>query len=1231
MRQLLVFLLLFLGYCTAFSQDSLHFTFPTPNAKIIAGSDTIIAWQGVAESDTVSLEYSKDNGKTWLLLTKKSDENSFLWNNIPNKIGNNYLMRMIHKGEIYHKLDEPYIEWSKTYGGSYWDALYDIKELNEGGYIAVGTSKSNDFDLSNNKGINDIWVLKVDSNGNLIYSKNFGGSKRDEANNIELAKDGGFIITGLACSQDGDFPERELSAFQFLMKFDKNAEMEWVKTYGYCALPDLFDDIKETNDGGYILVGDTTYTHPCAAGKDNVGISHIYVLKVDKNGNYEWSKSYGGNHIDASFSIEICLDGSYIIGGNTNSDCGDITENTAGGQAWVLKLDIRGNLEWQKTYGGSGKGEFASSIKVTEDGGYILLGSTDSRDGNITDFHGGIMDVWTMKLNNKGEIVWSKTYGGSGDESSSNATCFNITTDNCLIFAATTTSSDGDITKNYGGNDGWFVKIDRKGEIKYQRTFGGTYSDYPYSTEQTSDLGYILAGMTWSHDGDVTENRGGYDGWIIKLSTKYQPIDTLIVPFSIVAPQPAALDVDMGKVFVGEWRDSTVARFVYNIGDYKFRVDSIYIKGANKAAFSLIGGFPKYNVEPDSGREARFRFTPSRVGLHSAKIYIITQTDTLIQNIIGEGLQKKARIQVELEPYVDLICDNSTATTLKISSTGNENLIVNALNIIGADKADFTLNQTLPFTLAPDSTKTIAIGFKTNVPGIKTASLEIKSNADPDSVLTLPLTVRKDSIALVPNPTLIDLGVLFPNQTKDTSFVISNLGTIKTDGKVTFTNNINCSNPMFTIDSGATHQLDFTFMGLPADGNINEKITVWDEVCKYFREVLITGKVVSPQLQGFTAIQCKSYENEYKLTLNNPSSNKLKITSIVFEKNPSLFQIDPNLVFPISITPFTTNYEVKVTYQDNIAQKFKTAVNFFTDNKFVPVITDTVFVETVDYIRTTSGLINDEIHDASNQFAVSYDANSEFGKNKFTYSIKVNENRDEMVNLTQLNDLEIVINYNSNVIGADLNAPTGKLKLRLSNDLAANYTIKTAKENKIDEFNSQIVVNLVNTGKPIISKNAYKLLELDFSAYLGKENLSNEQNSVNSRNAIISHIINSSDECISYETAENAFLSIEKLCVDDIRSITIPSDTSAKFYLGDVIPHPIGTEGASIEYGLGFECEVTLTIYDISGAVVLTPINEIQKAGIHKQSISRKLLLAGTYFIEMKAGPFKETKRVIVE
>jgi hypothetical protein len=1208
--------------CTTISFSQLKITFPNANAKLVIASDTLITWEGISETDSVKLEYSTDGGVKWLMLSPKAIDNNYKWKKIPNNTGNGYLLRLIHKGKTINNLDEPYIEWQKTFGGSSFDQLTEIKELKDGGYIAVGNTWSNDGDLDTNRENTDIWVLKLDSKGNKLFSRTYGGDYEETPNFVLETKDHGFLVGGKTSSEDfGNNLTQQGGIFgrtsQVLIKIDSVGNLIWRKNYGNEA-GGHFADSKETVDDGFIVIGDTVFHSDCAW--DLSAEDHIWILKIDALGNYRWSITDKETYGNIAYSIEYSIDGGYIISYNSHR-CGDI--NTTEGGMCVLKINKFGKKEWQTDFIDD-KTSFGR-IKQGLNGEYYCLMATLTE----LDATSSIVDGFVLfKLRNDGTVKWKKDYSclKYGYLSSMEKSLDFI--DDEILFCGSTTSGNNEFDTK---SNGWLVNLDTTGNIKFQRVYGGSDSDVFHSAQQTSDSGYIICGTTMSSDGDITENKGSADGWIVKLSTQYQPIDTLVVPFSIVAPQPASRDVDMGKVYVGEWRDSSIADFVYNVGEYKFRVDSIYIRGADKTAFSLIGGFPKYNVEPDSGKPAKFKFTPSRVGMHKAEIVIITQTDTLVQNIIGEGLKKRILISAELKPFNNLICDNSTTTTVEIKSTGGETLIIKELNLTGPDKADFSINEPLPINLLPDSSKNIAIGFKTDVPGIKTAALEIKSNADPDSVITIPLTVRKDSIALVPYPTLIDLGTLFPNQTKDSSFIISNLGTIKTDGKVIFTNNLNCANPIFSVDSGGVYKLDFTFTGLSADGNINEKITVWDEVCKYSREVLINGKVVSPHLLGFSAVQCKSYSNEYKLTLNNNTSNQLKITSIEIENNNQLFIIDPSLVFPIAVEPYSTNNEVRVTYEDNTAQKFTTAVKCFTDNEFIPVLTDTIYAETVDYTRTTSGLINDTIHTASNPFAVSYDSESEFGKNKFTYKIIVNESANDMDYLTELSDLEVIINYNRNVLGADFDTQSGNVKVRLSNEIYSNYTLKSAKETKIDQLNSQIIVNLENTGKTIITKDSYKLFDIDFSAYLSNYNLTDEQNTEKSRKAVISHSITTPDECISYETADNAYLDIEKLCTDDIRSIKLPADTTAKFYLGNVIPHPIGSKGATIEYGLGFECEITLSIYDISGAIILTPINEIQKAGIHKQTISSKSLSAGAYFIEMKAGPFKETKRVIVE
>ncbi|MEI6090641.1 MAG: choice-of-anchor D domain-containing protein [bacterium] len=1206
------------------------------------------------------------------------------------------------------------MEWQRTYGGNLGDGAKSIQQTSDSGYIVTGYRQTEDYNWTT-----DVFLYKLDKSGNVEWERNYGGVYQDAGYSVQQTKDGGYILAGERNNDNGI----NLPAGWWVAKLNNVGIIEWSQLYnGWMAKA-----IQQTKDGGYIVAG--------WSAKKGIGIS---ILKLDSQGKIEWEHSNKADSLCNFNSVIQTKDGGYVAVGVVKHNFNPIDVS----DYYIVKYNSDGNKIWEQIYGGDQQ-DIGYSILQTREGGFIVTGETFSDNRDVYE-NKGKSDYWLLKLNSQGIIDWRKNIGGSGEEGTHdyyNTSSIIQTSDGGYIFTGTTNSVDGDVSENKGYQDLWVVRLDETGKVNWEKTYGGSTVDFAEQVQPTKDGGFVIAGASFSNNGDLIENLGMSDIWLLKFGLKLPilPEDVSDAVFSIVAPEPVSKNIDMKKCIVGMSKDSVIDNFISNIGSYKFMVDSIYLRGFDSKAFSLVSGLPKYSLEPGESKNTEFRFIPLREGKHFAEIVIITQSDTLIQTIEGEGIAPKilvlsknidfglvnmgksedtlqamtiknigtapititntkhnkpndydfstisggwgftlnpgdtAKLDLRFTPsfigrtsgtlefhyndigspaivmlfgegieqtpqiratrpqFVDLICDNSTSTTVEIKSTGGDTLRIKGLNLTGPDKADFSINELMPINLAPDSSKTISIGFKTNVPGIKTAALEIKSNADPDSVITIPITARKDSVALVPSPTLIDLGTIFPNQTKDTSFIISNLGTIQTDGKVTLSNNLTCTNPTFNIDSGGVYELDFTFTGIPADGNICEKITVWDEVCKYYREVIIAGKVVSPQLKGFSATQCKSYSDKYTLILNNNTSNRLNVTSIVFDKNPQLFEIDPSLVFPIAIEPFNTNNEIKVKYQDNIAQKFKTAVNCYTDNKYIPVLTDTIFAETLEYIRYTSGLINDTVHKENNPFAVGYDSASLNKKNKFTYAIKVNESANDMDYLTGLSDLEVIINYNTNILGANFDSQSGNVKVRLGEDLQGTYSFISAKEIKIDEFNSQIIVNLENVGKPIAINDAFKLLEIDFTAYLSKNGLSDDSNSAKSRSAIISYSINSSDKCISYKIVNNAMISIGQFCMDVLNQIKIPEDPSNRFYLSEVIPHPIGTQDATIDYGLGFECQVTLTIYDISGAIILTPVNEIQKPGTHKQAISRKLLSAGAYFIEMKAGPFKETKKIIVE
>jgi hypothetical protein len=227
----------------------------------------------------------------------------------------------------------------------------------------------------------------------------------------------------------------------------------------------------------------------------------------------QWQKALGGTGYDSTYSIQPTPDGGYIVAGLTYSTDGDVTGNHGNNDAWVMKLSATGAVVWQKALGGTEDDE-ANSIQPTADGGYIVAGYTSSTNGDVTANHGN-NDAWVLKLSATGTIVWQKTLGGTSDDS---ANSIQPTSDGGYIMAGYTYSNNGDVTGNHGGEDAWVVKLSATGALVWQKTLGGTATDSANSIQPTSDGGYIVAVDTESTNGDVTGNHGGKDAWVVKLS-----------------------------------------------------------------------------------------------------------------------------------------------------------------------------------------------------------------------------------------------------------------------------------------------------------------------------------------------------------------------------------------------------------------------------------------------------------------------------------------------------------------------------------------------------------------------------------------------------------------------------------------------------------------------------------------------------------------------------------------
>ena len=409
----------------------------------------------------------------------------------------------------------PEIMWDKTFGESVYDSLFSMQQTSDGGYILAGTLGDPTWlETSDvNDDYQDYWIIKLDGTGSKVWDKNFGGSFDDRATSIQQTSDGGYIVGGSSRTRaiDGGNPEC------LIVKLDADGNKVWDKILSGSSA-DQLNSIQQTSDGGYVVAGSTTSNDGDVSDGNN-GSWDYWVVKLDADGNKVWDKTFGGSLADQLNSIQQTADGGYVLAGSTKSDDGDVGDGNNGAMDyWIVKLDGSGNKVWDKTYGGS-KSDLVNSIQQTSDGGYIVSGHTWSDDGDLSDGNNGENDYWIIKLDNVGNKVWDKTYGGSGNDY---ATSIQQTSDGGYIVAGTTSSSDGDITDvNNGGSDCWIIKLDESGNKVWDKTLGGSDSDNATSIQQNSEGGYIIAGYVKSSDGDITDgNNGGYDFWLIKLGTE---------------------------------------------------------------------------------------------------------------------------------------------------------------------------------------------------------------------------------------------------------------------------------------------------------------------------------------------------------------------------------------------------------------------------------------------------------------------------------------------------------------------------------------------------------------------------------------------------------------------------------------------------------------------------------------------------------------------------------------
>jgi hypothetical protein len=432
----------------------------------------------------------------------------------------------------------------KTFGGNLDDRGYSITATSDEGYVLTGYTGSNDGDFKGtNRSGSDIFVIKLDSRGDVQWSKTFGGSSNDWGTSITTTPDGGYALCGVTYSNDGDFEGMNKGEEDiFVIKLDSRGDVQWSKTFGGSS-NDWGTSITTAPDGGYVLSGETYSNDGDFKGMNKGGLDHI-VIKLDSRGDVQWSKTFGGSSDDWGNSISTAPDGGYVLSGVTYSNDGDFEGMKKGlSDIIIIKLDSRGDILWKKMYGGSSY-EWHYSINTTLDGGYVLTGLSQSNDGDFEGMNKGEEDIFVIKLDSRGDVQWSKTFGGSSYDVGRSIT---ISPDEGCVLTGETMSSDGDFEgMNKGERDIFVIKLDSRGEAEWKRLFGGIWDDCGYSITISPDKGCVLTGETISNDGDFEGmNKGSWEIFVINLdsngnlnpSTSIEDHSDYISSFSIT-PNP---------------------------------------------------------------------------------------------------------------------------------------------------------------------------------------------------------------------------------------------------------------------------------------------------------------------------------------------------------------------------------------------------------------------------------------------------------------------------------------------------------------------------------------------------------------------------------------------------------------------------------------------------------------------------------------------------------------------
>ena len=717
----------------------------------------------------------------------------------------------------------PAVSWTRSLGSGYSDAGHFIRQLPDKSFFLAATSNFADGQLGNTTGPanGEVVFIGLDSLGQMQWGNRIGGLGSAEIHHGALMADGNYVFTGSIYDAGQEVPDWEGDRDLWVVKVSPTGSIIWEHLYGLVDQDDLGLRVAPRPDGGCFVTG-------------HRGLNDwdVWVIALDVEGNELWARTYGGSTVDIGRSIVATADGGALVAAWTGSSDGDVTTMLHGEyDGWLVKLDADGNIEWDHTYGGSDLDHF-HDIYSLPGGDHLLLGTSNSLDVPGSQ---GNWDVWLMRVGPSGQVLWSRSYGGSAPDSPGAM----IPYQGNFLIAGSTTSTDGDVSVSYdlvtngqpyGGGDGWLLLVSPNGELLWERSVGGSDGDGLYALAPT-DNGFIATGISMSSDHFVPGNVAYQDIWTVRFDNK----STLLAgTLYMDANNDASLDLGdprIGGRLVALSSNDALALSQPN-GRYMFAVNG-------PAEHTLTGPtIPNFTRDPDTHTASITGNEPAVGGLDFRYTAAAPAQDLQV------FLTPVSPFRPGFPVRYDVLCRNvgTITTNAGLSLALDEGLSLDSTSITPTSIAGNTLSwslgpmpplqniqlvvyctQSVADTLGSPVTSTAEVTpiIGDLVPGDNTVTTnnQVVGSFDPNDISVDPTLIDIDDLGR----SSLDYLIRFQNTGTDTAFTVAVENVLPTNTDLASFELIATSHPVSLAYYDFDHKMRFQFDDiLLPDSNTNE-------------------------------------------------------------------------------------------------------------------------------------------------------------------------------------------------------------------------------------------------------------------------------------------------------------------------------------------------------------------------------------------------------------------------